>query len=153
MARQAKVFSASEVDQIIYLIHNRVGEYEFRKSLLVPDDSAAAIQGFSEVRAAKSGDQAGLFNEWMKTFISPSGRVRILDSLRQKKAKRVRWNDYSKDQVQALMTPSASTAFGDMAAELGITKKEYFDKLARWLTRETGGKFAAQQFADFLKRH
>jgi hypothetical protein len=153
MARLAKAFSAAEVDQIIYLIHNRVGEYEFRKSLLVPDESEAALQGFKQIMAAKSDDQAGLFNEWMKTFISPAGRVRILDSLRQKKAQRARRYDYSKDQVQALMTPSASTAFGDMAAELGITKKEYFDKLARWMTRETGGKFAAQQFADFLKRH
>lgn len=165
MARTPKVLSADESVAIVDAIRDRVADFDFQKNYLVPTDETdprparikiaevvgAASDAFEDILIEPRDERQRAFNAWMSKYISPAGRVRILDSLRQKKAARARTMGKNDGQTQALMTPFASATFADLAAEAGLTKKKFFDQLARWLSHEREGKLAMQRFEEYLK--
>ena len=98
-----------------------------------------------ETLIAGAGD---VFTAWRAEYISDDAWLRVRNADRQKKHQS---NTATREQLVA-MPRHASYCFTHLAENAGVSKKDYLDALAHWLTYEDNSKFAKEMFNAFLKK-
>lgn len=156
MARPAKRFTEDEANKIWLQLHKTVMAPDFYTGLKVPAHIctcaekhllvAQAQSQFVAIERAPSSERPELLKTWLDTYLETEAWIKVQAALRQR---RVTKGSGSNDRL-VLMSANASIDFDDLAKVAGFTKKEFMERLGRFLRLSKHGHTAlTMHFGDF----
>lgn len=154
MARPAKKFTPAEAQEIQRFLRSKVMAPDFYSDLVIPADCLSsnsksarvddAQARFDVIERAAVDDQPALLKAWLDEYLKPAAWTRAKAALRQRK---VSTGTGSRDTL-VLMSDGASVHFDILAAEAGLTKKDFAKEIGQFLMYSAAGRQAFQHFRD-----
>lgn len=156
MARPAKRFTEDEAREILRFLSKKIIDTDMMKNMVffgredltweqkyaMHDDAKTR---YIAVDRAPASEQPELLRAWLNENMKPEAWKRIQASMRQRK---VSHGTGSRDTL-VLMSGGASIHLDILAAEAGLTKKEFAAEIGQFLMYSAAGKAAFAHFKDF----